>query len=75
VSSTLPDILISFSSFPPGLHSLRYLIYSIYKCQSQNIGHHIIKFADNSVKVSLLVNNDPEHVFKIFYKVVQVVFS
>ncbi len=42
---------------------LSLLLFVLYtsECHSQHVGHHIIKFADDSVIVSLLCGDDPDH--------------
>lgn len=62
VNGMLSDVLLSSSGSPQGcvLSAILFILYT-NACQSRHTGRHIIKFADDSVIVSLLTHNDPEH--------------
>ena len=62
VNCILSNALFSSTGSPQGcvLSAILFILYT-NACQSQHAGRHIIKFADDSVIVSLLTQNDPEH--------------
>ncbi len=62
VNGVLSNVLLSSTGSPQGcvLSPLLFVLYT-NTCQSQYAGHHIIKFADDCVTLSLVSHANPDH--------------